>query len=83
MTMLFKGQVYGYTVRVMLDNAVNKSFMSIKYARQLRLTWSTKEAETHLNENQAGLALTVCPVIVCTLGCITNSSVRVLGLLTA
>ena len=62
--MLFKGQVDGYAVRVLLDSAVSTSFMSIEYARQLRLTWSTKEAAICLGDNKAGVALRVCRVTV-------------------
>ena len=62
---LFEGRVIEFVAHVLLDNDANKSFMSIEYARQQRLTWSTKEAEIRLGDNKADVVLSVCPVIVC------------------
>ena len=50
-TMSFRGQVNGYAARVLLDSGASESFMSIEYARQLRLTWLAEEAVIRLGDN--------------------------------
>ena len=65
-----------------VSNTVSKSFMSIEYARQLRLTYSTREAVIHRGDTKDGVALSVCPVIFRTVSGTTKWVIRVLGLLT-
>ena len=60
MTMSFRGQVNGQTARVLLDSGASESFMSIDYARQLRLTWSTEEAVIGLGDILVGVAQGIC-----------------------
>ena len=81
MTMSFRGQVNGQTARVLLDSGASESFMSIDYARQLRLTWSSEEVVICLGDNQVGVALGVCRVTVRIGSCTTRWAVRVMELL--
>ena len=74
--MSFRGQVHSHEARVLLDSGA-----SVKYATQLRLTWSAEEAVIRLGDNKVGVALGICRVAVRIGSCTTRWAVRVMELL--